>query len=362
MTSVPRVLIVDDQKEVVRLLQSAIESTGHEIEVIGAPSGEEALLEALQEPVDLLVVDYMLPGISGVELLTKIRKRHPDLQGIFITGQTSRAVHREIMNANVQAFFVKPVPMVDFLDAVERCLGLVRTILPPDTYTTNVEQQENLAGLLSNFRQKENADAVILLDEQGLVVMQAGDLPDSSREASLYATLTSMQSHGNKVMDIFSQPESGQVFIFRQDGYDLLAVPATRKHLLLVAGSGFADPERIGAFLVTLNLVRAEVHELLYDLGLYDEQKQASAEEIARQEVEAETRTMPTEMEEDEPVAEDLLALLENANLNVPDPNAFWEEAIAEHTPQPFSADVITYEQALQLGLAPDEDEEIGED
>ncbi len=359
MTSVPRVLIVDDQKEVVRLLQSAIESTGHEIEVVGAPSGEEALLEALQQPINLLVVDYMLPGISGIELIEKIRKRHPDVQGIFITGQTSRAVHREIMNANVQAFFVKPVPMVDFLDAVERCLGLTRTILPPDAYPTNAVQQENLSGLLSNFRQKEKADAVILLDERGLVVMQAGDLPDSSREASLYASLTSILSYGNKVMDIFSEPEAGQVFLFKLDGYDLLAVPATRNHLLLVVGEGFSNADRIGSLLVTLDLMRAEVHELMYDLGLYEEGQQAAPQETESQENAAE-QTIEDILEDDEPVAEDLLALLENANLQVPDPNAFWEEAVAEHTPQPFSPDVITYEQALQLGLAPEEDEEIG--
>ncbi len=360
MTSVPRVLIVDDQKEVVRLLQSAIESTGHEIEVVGAPSGEEALLEAMQKPIDLLVVDYMLPGISGIELLTKLRKRSPELQGIFITGQMARSVHREIMNADVQAFFVKPVPMGDFLDAVERCLGLASAILPPDVYAaTNIENPENLASLLSDFRQQENAHAIILLDEQGMVVMQAGSLPDSSQESLLYATLTSIQSHGNKVMDIFSQTDASQLFVFRQAGYDLLAVPVTRRHLLVVAGEDFAAAERLSVFWVALHSLRDEVRELMYELGLYDDNMQQAVEESAREAVKAESRTDQISLDDDEPIAEDLLELLENASANVPDPNAFWEDAIAEHTPQPFSADVINYDQALQLGLAPEDDEEL---
>ena len=68
----PCILLVDDQRDIVRLLHSALQTLGHELDIIDAPSGEEALLEASRRKIDLLVADYRLPGISGVELMRKI--------------------------------------------------------------------------------------------------------------------------------------------------------------------------------------------------------------------------------------------------------------------------------------------------
>ena len=124
----PSVLLVDDQRDIVRLLHSSLQTLGHELEIIDAPSGEEALLEASLHKIDLLIADYLLPGISGVELMRKIRARNPSLKVIFITGMTERKARNEMLNAGAVAMFDKPIPMADFLDAVERSLGLVRTI------------------------------------------------------------------------------------------------------------------------------------------------------------------------------------------------------------------------------------------
>ena len=58
----PCILIVDDQRDIVRLLHSSLQTLGHELELVDAPSGEEALLVASQHKVSLLVADYLLPG------------------------------------------------------------------------------------------------------------------------------------------------------------------------------------------------------------------------------------------------------------------------------------------------------------
>ena len=80
------ILLVDDQRDIVRLLHSALQTLGHELDIIDAPSGEEALLEASRRKIDLLVADYRLPGISGVEMMRKVRARNADLKVIFISG------------------------------------------------------------------------------------------------------------------------------------------------------------------------------------------------------------------------------------------------------------------------------------
>ena len=72
-----RILIVDDQHEVRRMLSTSLRTLGPEIEVVDVPSGEEALLVASRRPVDLLISDVRLPGLSGLELMARVHKRNP---------------------------------------------------------------------------------------------------------------------------------------------------------------------------------------------------------------------------------------------------------------------------------------------
>ena len=119
--SAPRVLLVDDQRDILKLLHSTLDTLAHELEIIEAPSGEEALLETSRSKIDLLVADYRLPGITGVELMHKIRAQSPDVRVILVTGMTDRKARDEILNAGAVAVFDKPISLTDFLDAVERC-------------------------------------------------------------------------------------------------------------------------------------------------------------------------------------------------------------------------------------------------
>jgi CheY-like chemotaxis protein len=72
-----RVLIVDDALELGRFLQAALKTLRPPVESVLVPSAEEAILESSQTAPDLLVADIRLPGISGLELVRKIRNRTP---------------------------------------------------------------------------------------------------------------------------------------------------------------------------------------------------------------------------------------------------------------------------------------------
>ena len=91
-----RILIVDDHRDVVRLLHSALDSLDHEFEIVEAPSGEEAFLEVSQGKIDLAVIDYLLPGMSGLELMEKITKRNKEAKIILISGSKERKNRRNV--------------------------------------------------------------------------------------------------------------------------------------------------------------------------------------------------------------------------------------------------------------------------
>ncbi len=81
-----RVLIVDDAIDLARLLQDAIKTVHPDIPISVVPSAEEALLESTRFTIDVLVTDLRLPGMTGLDLMRKIRVRQPNVKVILMTG------------------------------------------------------------------------------------------------------------------------------------------------------------------------------------------------------------------------------------------------------------------------------------
>lgn len=352
----PCVLIVDDQRDIIRLLHSTLQTLGHQMEIVDAPSGEEALLMAARRKVDLLVADYLLPGISGVELMRKIKARNPEMRVIFITGTTDRKSRSEMLNAGALAIFDKPIPLADFLDAVERGLGLVRTIFPMETAKETELHRQSLAELLSGFRQKIKADAVFLINDRGRVLARAGDLYDSSMEGSLLAALMGIYSAAFKVSRIIHQEHLDNFHVFRGGDHDLILVPVNGSHALLLAGKALANPDRILQTVDGMLFVRGDVENILKSLGVAPSE---AGVEPAVPETEA-AEPVPPFVLAQPPAPEpevDVEALLAAASKKkiTQDADAFWDEAVEKAGNIPINPDVITFADAQKLGLKPGE-------
>ena len=345
----PSVLLVDDQRDIVRLLHSSLQTLGHELDIIDAPSGEEALLEASLRKIDLLVADYLLPGISGVELMHKIRARNPSLKVIFITGMTARKARTEMLNAGAVAMFDKPIPLADFLDAVERSLGLVRTIFPPESSREANQHGQTLAELLVGFRQRVGADAVFLISDRGRVLARAGDLYDSSMEVSLLSVLMAIFSAGLKVARFIHQESLENYHVFRSDDHDLILIPVDAAHALMLAGKNVATADRILYTVKELLAVRDEVENVLKSLGVAPVHLEAEPS-MAIPEPEP-LAPLPPEPEPE--VDLDALFAAADKNSQVKDIDAFWNDAVEKTSNIRTNPDVISFEEASKLGLAP---------
>ncbi len=341
--SAPCILLVDDQREVIRLLHSTLDTLAHELEILEAPSGEEALLEASRKKIDLLVADYRLPGITGVELMRKVRVKYPDVRVILITGMTDRNSREDILNAGAAAVFNKPISMTDFLDVVERSLGLERTILPDESPDDDGRHQ-TLSNLLANFRQDIDAQAVFLLSDRGRVLARAGDLKDNSMEASLLSALMAIYSAGLKVSRFIHQDTLDSYHVFAGGDHDLLLIPVNAAYALLVAGDGLATTERILETVSAMLAVRDEVEKALKSMGVApivtdEDEEQVKYREPVTQGTSDEIATL----------------LKSKKKISTSELEAYWDAAVQKHGNAPTNPDVITYDQARQLGLAPGE-------
>lgn len=124
-----RILFVDDEEAILRVMSRALEREGHE--VITAQSGEAALgaLDALHAdaiPFDAIVTDLGMPGITGLELLRAIRRRDLDVPVLILTGSPSVETAIEAMEYGAMQYLVKPVPMERMGPAVLRAVRLGR--------------------------------------------------------------------------------------------------------------------------------------------------------------------------------------------------------------------------------------------
>jgi CheY-like chemotaxis protein len=113
----PKIMLVDDEKEFVHTLSERLRT--RQLESSIAYDGEQAL-ELLEEDVpDVMVLDLMMPGIDGIETLRRIKKDHPEVEVIILTGHGSDREKRMAEELGAFAYLSKPVD-IDLLARVMR--------------------------------------------------------------------------------------------------------------------------------------------------------------------------------------------------------------------------------------------------
>jgi DNA-binding NarL/FixJ family response regulator len=341
-----RVLIVDDQRDVSRLLRSALETIEQGLDVAEAPSGEEALLEASRKKVDLLVSDFRLPGMSGVELVRKFRARNPDVKVILITGVSDSKALKDINEVQVDAYFSKPVPMSDFLAAVESSLGLARTIVQTPAEKPAEEPKPNtLADLLVALRIDLRAIAVILLDSQGKVEAEAGTLPDPNTSLALMSTLVGMHNAGQKAASLLDHGVD-PLHLFHGEKTDGIFLAIGVTHAIFAVGPGLAEAGNLVNALERLAQSEIEILAELQKIGAVVE---VEPEAPGGTPAYVEPFTQPQDL----PV--DFMKIFDQVGKKEVDANSFWDDIVEKGTTY-SQPDKLTYEQAARLGLAPDSD------
>jgi DNA-binding response OmpR family regulator len=122
-----RVLIVDDEPNIVLSLEFLLRQQGYEVSV--ARDGEAALAAAATQPLDLVVLDVMLPGLDGFEVCRRLRER-PELAGLKILLLTARG--REVervrgLEEGADAYVRKPFSTRQLMKTVAELLGRPET-------------------------------------------------------------------------------------------------------------------------------------------------------------------------------------------------------------------------------------------
>ncbi|MBN3039610.1 MAG: response regulator [Candidatus Omnitrophica bacterium] len=118
-----KVLLVDDEIDFINLMVKVIESWGYE--VLTAANGDEALEKFKNQNPKALILDYVMPDITGIELLRKIREIDRHVPAIMFTARPTVKAIEGSKELNIAAFIPKVSPYINTHEDLRMALDLV---------------------------------------------------------------------------------------------------------------------------------------------------------------------------------------------------------------------------------------------
>ena len=117
----PRILVVEDERKVLRSLERGLQAEGYE--VVGVSSGEAGLERAAAQPFDGVILDLMLPGRDGLQVLAELRRAGATLPVLFLTARDAVEDRVLGLDSGADDYLVKPFA---FAELVARLRVLLR--------------------------------------------------------------------------------------------------------------------------------------------------------------------------------------------------------------------------------------------
>jgi DNA-binding NtrC family response regulator len=164
--SAQTILIVDDEPNLRRVLSAVLIRDGYN--VIVADSGRDAIKKAKQQAnLDLLVTDFLMPDMNGLEVLETVRKQHPGLRALLISGHGTIRSAVEAMRLGAFDYLTKPFEMEQVRATVGRALQ-ARPSLPvvPTAPATSPAVAKVPAPVTSAYGLVGDAPATMIMREQ----------------------------------------------------------------------------------------------------------------------------------------------------------------------------------------------------
>lgn len=115
-----KILVLDDVFDAVTLIKKILKRKGHD--VVGFTEEEEAISYTHSNPVDLAILDIKLKKMSGIEVLTELKKINPALKVIMLTGYPTLETAREAVRLGASEYCVKPIEKEELEEKVGNIL------------------------------------------------------------------------------------------------------------------------------------------------------------------------------------------------------------------------------------------------
>ena len=171
-----RILIAEDEEITLKHILSTLEKEGYD--VTGVPDGRKALEEIDRGVFDILIADIKMPGLSGIELLEKVREKRLDTEVIIITGYGSISSAVDAIKKGARDYITKPFDLDELLLKVKKIheekilrkeIMALKISLGVDKKITSVAKSQSMKDILNVVESiRESNCNVLLTGESGV--------------------------------------------------------------------------------------------------------------------------------------------------------------------------------------------------
>jgi DNA-binding response OmpR family regulator len=169
----PRILVVEDERKVLRGLERGLQAEGYE--VVTAATGDDGLQKALTLPFDCIVLDLLLPGRDGLEVLAELRRAGKTLPVLLLTARDTVEDRVTGLDAGADDYLVKPFAFAELLARLRVLLRRdrgerERTLRAADLEADLLERRVTRARVEISLSQREFEVLVYLMRNKNAVV------------------------------------------------------------------------------------------------------------------------------------------------------------------------------------------------
>jgi len=114
-----RIIFVDDEINLLDGLRRMLRKKKDEWDMIFVESGKEALEKMEDINFNILVTDFKMPGMDGIELMQRVKEKYPDIRRIILTGQSKSEIFNKAKEA-AHAYIPKPCNSNELISIIEK--------------------------------------------------------------------------------------------------------------------------------------------------------------------------------------------------------------------------------------------------
>ena len=163
------ILIVDDEENALKMLAQALKLEGYD--TLTASSGEEALQLCASQPVDLVLLDILMPGgIDGVETLTRLRQIKPQLNVVMMSAQKEIETAVKTMELGARRYLTKPTSIDEIMYTIEPFLELSRLSQENEALKEQIGNQDEMVGESVAMRQLRSQISQVASSDLGVLI------------------------------------------------------------------------------------------------------------------------------------------------------------------------------------------------
>ncbi len=169
-----RIMIVDDEESVLTVLKSSLKKLGADYEVQAVNNGLKALQLLETHAFDVVVTDYQMDQMNGLELLEAIRSIQPETKVIMITAYGTDELEAEARRMQAYEYLTKPLEINSFRQVVQAALDDV-AISRPGILILSEKRYREAVALLEQLIVDVGGRCLMLADAGGRIIARVGD-------------------------------------------------------------------------------------------------------------------------------------------------------------------------------------------